>query len=739
MNLYGRELVSIDGSQFAAVNSKGRNFSIDKLKDRIERINNHISEYLAEIENNDNDEKQADDKSNISQIISDLQSRKIKYEGMIETLKETGEKQVSLTDPDSRLMTKLNSHKMAYNVQTGVDGKNALIVDFVVSNKLDRGQMYATASKCKDTLEVEKLTTLADKGYVSLKSLTFSQKQQESDSTATEGIPYQWKYENETFSTPTVVRAQTASDPETIALGTPTLVDGLAVASDIDVSTKKKLVFKAIANESGKEVDEKNDDKGVIYGSSGYVTIDFGATDTDNFAPTKWIGTRVSITGLEITMKVENSDTYSSISSAEYPVGNTLKVEPVYNDGSSNTYNDIIWTWGGNNGIANESGAASDTYVIKQSDYSVTSTVGDESVDHTIIVKAKRKFAWQSEYTEISLPVKIVVGKMKLEIDGTTLNPTYETEGQTATPSEIGKTPADTFHYTTTGAVLDSVSNKMVTDYTVSYVEGATVEASTYSTDNDTTSTPLTGKVKLVIKATGYEDYEEDDFYVVGIPLQASLAGNISYGSLKFAINSGNYYEYEYSLDSGSTWIDVPQYEFVKTDDWSSVTSFVVRTRAKYVNDETVAYRSGDSGSFCVVGSEDSVDGATVTYTASSTIDVTYSSDNDGIRGMPTSAFNITFTAVGNLDKLSATKSGNTITITATVPTGYTINYWTIDGETVDAFNNASGSDGIVSVSDAVMTITTDNLGEGTYPVKVVCRNTNGATYDAGVSVVVSK
>lgn len=172
MNLYGRELVSIDGSQFAAVNSKDRNFSIDKLKDRIERINNHISEYLAEIENNDNNEKQAEDKANISQIISDLQSRKVKYEGMIETLKETGEKQISLTDPDSRLMAKLNSHKMAYNVQTGVDEKNALIVDFVVSNKPDRGQMYDTASKCKSTLEVEELTTLADKGYVSFHDIS---------------------------------------------------------------------------------------------------------------------------------------------------------------------------------------------------------------------------------------------------------------------------------------------------------------------------------------------------------------------------------------------------------------------------------------------------------------------------------------------------------------------------------------------------------------------------------------
>lgn len=167
INLYSRQLVSIDGSQFAAVNSKDRNFSINKLKDRIERINSHISEYLSEIENNDDDEA-TEDNTDIAQVISDLQSRKIKYENLIDTMKETGETQISLTDPDSRLMTKANSSpKIAYNIQTGVDEKNALIVDFDVSNKNDRGQMHKVASKCKSMLEVETLTTLADKGYIS--------------------------------------------------------------------------------------------------------------------------------------------------------------------------------------------------------------------------------------------------------------------------------------------------------------------------------------------------------------------------------------------------------------------------------------------------------------------------------------------------------------------------------------------------------------------------------------------
>jgi len=38
LDLYGRELAGIDGSKFKAVNGKDRNFTKDKLKDRIERI-----------------------------------------------------------------------------------------------------------------------------------------------------------------------------------------------------------------------------------------------------------------------------------------------------------------------------------------------------------------------------------------------------------------------------------------------------------------------------------------------------------------------------------------------------------------------------------------------------------------------------------------------------------------------------------------------------------------------------
>ena len=75
-------------------------------------------------------------------------------------LTKTGETQISITDPDSRLMAKLNLHKMAYNVQTAVDGKNKMVVDFDVINTPDRGNMHHLAKRCKEVLETDTLTSL---------------------------------------------------------------------------------------------------------------------------------------------------------------------------------------------------------------------------------------------------------------------------------------------------------------------------------------------------------------------------------------------------------------------------------------------------------------------------------------------------------------------------------------------------------------------------------------------------
>lgn len=168
IGLYGKELISIDGSKFTAVNSKDNNFNDKKLVQRISMIEEKINKYMLELDNNDTLEANDNERINISTILSALKCRKETYENMLCDLQENGKTQVSLIDPDSRRMNTANGGAIVgYNVQTAVDGKNSLIADFEVTNKSnDRSQLHSLATSCKNELNIlGEFDVIADKGY----------------------------------------------------------------------------------------------------------------------------------------------------------------------------------------------------------------------------------------------------------------------------------------------------------------------------------------------------------------------------------------------------------------------------------------------------------------------------------------------------------------------------------------------------------------------------------------------
>jgi len=163
LNLYGKELIAIDGSKFKAVNSKDRNFGVKKLEERIARIDTKIEEYLQELEDSDWKENAAEE---IALIITELAERKATYESYSNELAQTGESQKSLTDPDSRLMMSNGKMDICYNVQTAVDAKNKLIIDFdIINNASDNNQITPMTKRAKEMLEIDALTAAVDSGY----------------------------------------------------------------------------------------------------------------------------------------------------------------------------------------------------------------------------------------------------------------------------------------------------------------------------------------------------------------------------------------------------------------------------------------------------------------------------------------------------------------------------------------------------------------------------------------------
>jgi hypothetical protein len=70
-------------------------------------------------------------------------------------------------DPDSRLM-RVDSQRLevGYNIQTSVDAKQHLIVDYdVINNSTDHHQLTTDAKTAKQTLGVDCLEVLSDKGF----------------------------------------------------------------------------------------------------------------------------------------------------------------------------------------------------------------------------------------------------------------------------------------------------------------------------------------------------------------------------------------------------------------------------------------------------------------------------------------------------------------------------------------------------------------------------------------------
>ena len=171
LDLFGAELVAIDGSKFKAVNSTKRNFSEEALAERLECLEEKIAKYLKEAEENDKADEQRDVGSSgaeeLREKLAKLEEKKLEYVRAQNLMRETGQKEVSLTDPDSRLMM-ADGQKLdvCYNAESAVDSKNHLVADYDVTNQAnDRYQLARMAQKAKETLEVERLDVTADKGF----------------------------------------------------------------------------------------------------------------------------------------------------------------------------------------------------------------------------------------------------------------------------------------------------------------------------------------------------------------------------------------------------------------------------------------------------------------------------------------------------------------------------------------------------------------------------------------------
>ncbi len=160
-DLIGGKLIAGDSTKLRAQNSKKNNYNPKKIERHLAYIDNKLNEYNEALENAD-----VDNKAIIQNQIEKHNNRKEFYNHLTEQLEQTGEVQVSTSDPDSRqLITRNNITEVGYNVQTTVDAKHCLLVDYKVTNENDSKAMGGMLRRTKIILGHTDFTALYDKGY----------------------------------------------------------------------------------------------------------------------------------------------------------------------------------------------------------------------------------------------------------------------------------------------------------------------------------------------------------------------------------------------------------------------------------------------------------------------------------------------------------------------------------------------------------------------------------------------
>lgn len=169
LELFGGELLAIDGSKFRAVNARDQNFNAAKLQELIAHTDARLAEYYAALEAGDAREPAvpALDKESLQQKIAALQEKRDWHAELLAELDEEA-KQVSVTDPDTRRMPTAQGNVVGYNAQLAVDAKHKLIAADEVTNEVnDYRQLADVAQLAKENLELEQTEVVADKGYYS--------------------------------------------------------------------------------------------------------------------------------------------------------------------------------------------------------------------------------------------------------------------------------------------------------------------------------------------------------------------------------------------------------------------------------------------------------------------------------------------------------------------------------------------------------------------------------------------
>ena len=171
LDLIGGILLAGDGTKLRAQNSKKNNYNQKKIDRHLAYIENKLAEYCNALETADHDKKKI-----IEAKITKQNKHKAQYKAIETQLLETGEKQVSTSDPESRqLVIRGVVTEVCYNIQSTVDAKYKIPIDYQVTNTNDKRAMTSMIENTIEIVDNNTFDAVFDKGYYTAQEIHNSQ------------------------------------------------------------------------------------------------------------------------------------------------------------------------------------------------------------------------------------------------------------------------------------------------------------------------------------------------------------------------------------------------------------------------------------------------------------------------------------------------------------------------------------------------------------------------------------
>lgn len=168
----------IDGTKIRAQNSRNKYYSVKKIDATIDFFNSQIDKYISSLKSMNNDES-SDSTATIllKDKINNYKQKIENYNKIKQDMLNNDLSQITLTDPDSRMMTSHGNSDISYNLQTSVDSKNSLIVACdVVSDVNDTNQLENMVNKTIENVGAVPESSIADMGYFNTKQIANCEK-----------------------------------------------------------------------------------------------------------------------------------------------------------------------------------------------------------------------------------------------------------------------------------------------------------------------------------------------------------------------------------------------------------------------------------------------------------------------------------------------------------------------------------------------------------------------------------